>query len=91
MVRACLISCVGRCDNYGCSSRHPFAFLAWYNFGKDIRGFLICQGALRPERHSAIAVDGVLMVHNSGPTFFGANGGGYCVHHILQGKFPCSV
>jgi hypothetical protein len=91
MVRACLVLCVGRCDNYGYSGRRPFAFLARCNFGNDIRGFLICRGTLRPERHGAIAVDGVLVVHNSGPKFFGGNGGGYCVRRILQGKFPCSV
>jgi hypothetical protein len=91
MVRACLVSCVGRCDNYGCSGRRLFAFLARCNFGKGNRGFLICRGALWPECHGAVAVDGVLVVRNWGPKFFDGNGGGYCVHRILQGKFPCSI
>jgi hypothetical protein len=91
MVHTCLVSCVGRCDNYGYSGRYPFAFVARYNFGKDIRGFLICRGALWPECHGAVAVDGVLVVPNLGPKFFGGNGGGYCVRCILQGKCPCSI
>jgi hypothetical protein len=51
----------------------------------------MCRGTLRPERHGAVAVDGVLVVRNSGPKFFGGNGGGYCVRRILQGTFPCSL
>jgi hypothetical protein len=43
------------------------------------------------ECHSTVAIDGVVMVHNLEPKFFGGNGGGYCVCHILQGTFPCSI
>jgi hypothetical protein len=91
MVYTCLVSYIGRYDNYGYSSQGPFAFLARYNFGKDIEGFLICWGALWLERHGAVAIGGVLMVCNSEPKFFGSNGGGYCICHILQGKFPSSI
>jgi hypothetical protein len=52
---------------------------------------LICQGTLQQECYGAIAVDRVLVVHNLGPKVFGGNGGDYCVHHILQGKFPYSI
>jgi hypothetical protein len=91
MVYACLVSCVGRYDNYGCRGQHLFTSLARYNFRKDIQGFLIYWGTLQPECHGAVAVGGVLVVRNLGPKFFGSNGGGYCVHRILQGKLPCSV
>jgi hypothetical protein len=91
MVYACLVSYVGRCDNYRYSGQCPFAFLARCNSGKDIPGFLIYQGALQLEHHGAIAIGGVLMVHNPEPKFFGGNGGGYCDYRILQGKCPSSV
>jgi hypothetical protein len=91
MAHTGLVLYVGRCDNYRHSGQCGFAFLASYNSGKDIRGFLICWGALQQESHSTIAIGEVLMVCNSEPKFFGGNGGGYYIHHILQGKFLVSI
>jgi hypothetical protein len=83
MVCACLVLCVGRYDSYRCSGQCQFAFLARYNFDKDIRGFLICHSTLQLEYHGTVAVCRVSVVRNLGPKFFGGSRGGYCIHRSL--------
>jgi hypothetical protein len=57
--------------------------------GIGIQEFSIFRDALLRRYHGVIISGGVSAVHNSGPKFFGSNGGDYYVHCILGGIFPC--